>query len=90
MQLMGEVSERRRMQTPSTSHSAAVESNVSSYALDALEATERQRFERHLAECAVCRRLVDEDRQLAGYLALLVPQHDPDPMLRARIVQSTK
>jgi len=55
------------------------------YALDALEPEERVEFEKHLADCAVCRAEVDSLREAAGGLANLV-EATPPAGLRARVL----
>ncbi|NYD40158.1 anti-sigma factor [Nocardioides panaciterrulae] len=55
------------------------------YAVDALDELEQARFERHLAECAVCRAEVDELREAAALMAE-TSALEPDPALRVRVL----
>ena len=55
------------------------------YAVDALEALERARFEAHLATCADCRAEVHGLRETAARLAETAPV-DPPPALRDRVL----
>jgi anti-sigma-K factor RskA len=55
------------------------------YATDALEPEERDRFERHLAECADCRQEVAELRATTARLATAAYE-PPPPALRARVL----
>ncbi len=59
---------------------------AAAYALDALDADERLRFEEHLAECAICRGEVAELRATAGSLAFAAPEVRPPSALRQRIL----
>ncbi len=56
------------------------------YALDALEAAEREAVERHLDVCPACRAFTAEHADAAAALARLVPPEAPPPELRARVV----
>lgn len=56
------------------------------YALGALDAAARDRFEAHAAICADCLREVEELRPVVDALALAVPQLDPPPALEARLM----
>lgn len=58
------------------------------YALDALSPSERTEFEAHLATCAECRAEVSSLASVAGALAQAVPQTDPPPELRSRVLAS--
>ncbi len=56
------------------------------YALDALDGRERTEFERHLRTCAACAAEVQSLRPVVDALAQAVPQHDPSPALRDRVM----
>ncbi|KAB2390358.1 anti-sigma factor [Actinomadura montaniterrae] len=56
------------------------------YALDALTAPERRRFERHLRACASCAGETAGLRETTARLALAVSRRPPDP-LRARVMR---
>lgn len=56
------------------------------YVLGALDSQARASFELHAASCQACRREVDELRSVADSLALSVPQIDPPPSLRRRLI----
>jgi anti-sigma factor RsiW len=56
------------------------------YALDALDATEQEEFELHLAGCADCRREVAELRETASDLVLSGSAPPPPPELRAAVL----
>ncbi len=56
------------------------------YVLDALERGERQTFESHLASCAVCAAEVKALAGVAGALPHALPQVDPPPGLRDRVL----
>jgi anti-sigma-K factor RskA len=56
------------------------------YALDALDADERRRFEEHLSRCPECREELASFREVAGALAYGVEGPPPPPALRDRIL----
>lgn len=61
---------------------------IGAYVCDALEPAERAAFERHLVECADCRREVDELREVAAELASAVAAPPPERLhaaVRAQI-----
>ena len=58
------------------------------YVLDALRGTELVEFDAHLAECDECRAEVAALRQAATALAYAVPQTDPHPSLRERVMRT--
>lgn len=60
------------------------------YALDALDADERERFERHLAECEQCSVQLVELQEAAGALAFAVEGPEPPASLRGRILESAR
>jgi anti-sigma-K factor RskA len=63
---------------------------VAPYALDALDADERARFERHLAECERCSAQLAELQEAAGALAFAAEGPEPPPSLRGRILESAR
>lgn len=65
-----------------------VEEYLSAYALDILDEADRQRVVRHLQDCADCRRALMQYEQLVGILALNLPQGEPPPELRDRILSA--
>jgi anti-sigma-K factor RskA len=60
------------------------------YALDALDADERERFERHLAECERCSAQLVELQKAAGALAFAFEGPAPPPSLRGRILEAAR
>lgn len=60
------------------------------YALDALDATERGEYERHLATCARCRAELAELQDTASALAYAVESPAPPEALRARILDQAR
>jgi anti-sigma-K factor RskA len=64
---------------------ADVHTLTGAYALDALDATERDDFERHLAECQECSREVAELRLTANRLGAAVSEQ-PSDLLRQRVL----
>jgi anti-sigma-K factor RskA len=60
------------------------------YALDALDADERRRFEEHLAECDRCREDVSAFWEVTGALAVAAPSAEPRPELRERILATAR
>lgn len=71
-----------------TEHEALREA-AGAYVLGALSAGERQTFEAHLATCAECTAEVRALALVAGSLPYAVPQVDPSPALRARILAAS-
>jgi anti-sigma-K factor RskA len=63
---------------------------AASFALDALDAEERQAFVAHLDECAACRAEVQAYRETAAALAQGVPVRVPPASLRARVLADAK
>ncbi len=59
---------------------------VELYAIDALAPEDRRQFEAHLATCDECRALVGSWMGTVNGLSQAVPQHDPPPGLRARVL----
>ena len=66
--------------------------SAASYALDALDGTDRVEFEAHLATCADCRAEVAAYREVAAALAYAAPTSNvaPPPELRDRILRDAR
>lgn len=60
------------------------------YALDALDPTEREEYEAHLASCEHCREELQGFWQVSGSLALAAGGPAPPPSLRARILEEAR
>ena len=60
------------------------------YALDALDADERERFEWHLASCERCRDELEEFWSVAGALAYGSGGPPPPPTLRERVLSEAR
>lgn len=60
------------------------------YALDALDADERERYEAHLATCEACRAELAGFWQVSGALATAAGGPPPPPALRERILQQAR
>ena len=60
--------------------------SAGAYVLDAMTASERDEFERHLALCPTCREDVDELRPAAEALPMASPPVLPPPTLKDRIM----
>jgi anti-sigma-K factor RskA len=63
---------------------------VAPYALDALDDDERERFERHLAECEPCTRQLAELQEATGALAFAAGGPEPPTSLRGRILEAAR
>ena len=63
---------------------------VAGYALDALDADDRQTFESHLAECEGCRAELAGLSEAVGTLALAVEGPPPPAALRGRILGAAR
>jgi anti-sigma-K factor RskA len=61
---------------------------TAAYALDALDAGDRERYEEHLGRCADCREQLAQLAEAAGALAYGVDAPAPGPELRARILSA--
>ena len=59
---------------------------IAAYAMGALSPREMERVEKHAERSAEYASELREAVEAAGALALAVPQHDPPPLLRARII----
>jgi hypothetical protein len=62
--------------------------NIAAYVAGGLDASEGERLEKHVAECAACAHSVEEARSLEKRLAPLVLAADPGPALEDRVIQS--
>ena len=60
------------------------------FALDAVTPAERQAAEAHLASCARCTHLFKELRKVVTLLPLSVPQVNPSPALKERILAAIR
>jgi anti-sigma-K factor RskA len=63
---------------------------VAPYALDALDPDERERFERHLAECEQCRSQLGDLEEAATALAFAAEGPEPPQELRERVLESAR
>ena len=63
---------------------------ASAYVLGALEPDEAAAFARHAASCSDCAELVAELRAIRDALPLTVPQVDPPPALKSRIMTAVR
>src|SRR4051812_32881876 len=61
---------------------------AAAYALGALEPAERQAFEAHLAECAICAAQVRSFAPVQGWLAHAAPPAEPAADVRRRLVHA--
>ena len=64
--------------------------HLEAYAADGLELAERERLERHLAECAACAAGLTEVRALDQSLGSLFAQERPEPALEDRLIQAIR
>ena len=65
-----------------------LEELAGAYALDALDAADRDTFEQHLASCAPCRQLVADTRLVAEAMPHTVTSVEPPAALRKRIMMA--
>lgn len=65
---------------------SAIHDLAAGYALDALDAGEREAFEEHLAGCEQCRAEVASFQEVGAALALATAGPEPRPELRERIL----
>lgn len=63
---------------------------TAAYALDALDESDREAFERHLVECSACREEVAELAATVSALAFAAPEVEPPPALRGRILEAAR
>ncbi len=56
------------------------------YVLDALTPEEKEQADKHLAGCADCTRMVRELREIVSLLPLAVPQVEPSPLVKQRVL----
>ena len=63
---------------------------AAAYALGALTQNEKQAADRHLADCADCRREVDEFRQVVGVLPLSAPPAIPGTLVKRRLLAAAR
>ena len=70
--------------TPVDDHTEEFEQLAGLQALEVLEGEELRRFEEHAARCERCRLMVRLDREA---LALAVPEMDPSPDFKARLME---
>jgi hypothetical protein len=68
----------------------AIRDLLAPVALGAAEPHEIARVEAHAAECAVCREELAGLRSAADVLALAVPQRDPSPALREKLMATVR
>ena len=62
--------------------------NVAAYALGCIERTEKEQFERHLAECQACQADLRAYQSVVNQLALAAPVQTPPVGLRHTILQN--
>ncbi len=60
------------------------------WVLHALEPDEDAEFAEHLADCAGCRRIVEETEEVATLLGSAVEPSEPPPALRTRILAAAE
>lgn len=63
---------------------------AAAYALDAMDAGEREEFETHLAGCERCQAELAEMREVAAALAHAAPAAAPPPALRERVLAEAR
>jgi anti-sigma-K factor RskA len=73
------------MTTDANDHDV-VREQVALYAVGALSGPDRAAVEAHLRQCDECAADLASFRQAGGAMAQVVPQHDPSPILRARVL----
>ena len=61
--------------------------DLPAYALDCLEPDEARRVAEHLQGCMICRAELRTYEELAGGLALTIPEAQPTPALKPRLMQ---
>jgi anti-sigma-K factor RskA len=63
---------------------------TAAYALDALDESERRRYEEHLAHCEQCREQLGSLTEAATALSFVAEGPAPPPQLRARILEQAR
>jgi anti-sigma-K factor RskA len=63
---------------------------IPAYALDCLDPMEKQSVDRHLATCKVCQEELRAYLDLAGQLALAIPEHNPPASLKSAIMNKVQ
>jgi anti-sigma-K factor RskA len=76
--------------TPEPTNHEALREQAALYALGVLTAAERSVFDEHLEGCADCAAEVRAFLPVSSALAQGVPQHDPPPALRGRILAAAR
>jgi anti-sigma-K factor RskA len=77
------------MTSPGSDH-AAFRETAALYALGALPPDERRAFEAHLMTCVECAEEVRSLGDVTAVLSQAVPQIDPSPSLRARVIAASR
>ncbi len=67
-----------------------LEELLGAYVLDAVTPEEREAVEAHLAQCPHCTQLLQEMRAAVDFLPLAVPQVEPAPHLKGRILSAVQ
>jgi anti-sigma-K factor RskA len=63
---------------------------VALYAIGALSAAERAQVDAHLRDCEECTAELRSYRRVNAALAQVVPQHDPSPAVRTRVLDAAR
>jgi anti-sigma-K factor RskA len=71
---------------PAADHTQDAENLAGLYAFGILDGAELARFERHLAGCGRCAAVVDGDRAIVSTLNLTMPEVDPEPGFKERLL----
>ncbi len=72
------------------SESGHIHEDVGAYLLDALDASEHQRFERHLADCPLCREELERLRPAVEALPRSVEPLAAPPRLKAALMEAVR
>jgi len=72
---------------PAPDHTADAESLAGLYAFGALDGAEYERFERHFRGCGRCAEVVDGDLAIVSSLHLTVPDVEPSPGFKERLLE---
>ena len=67
-----------------------LEELLGAYVLDAVTLAEREAVETHLAQCPHCTQLLQEMRATVDFLPFAVPQVEPAPQLKGRILSAVQ